>query len=171
MATSSALIVLHLVKGLDIEEAALSVLVLALLLVTRPAFTGAPNPRSARHTAAVFAVSFVAVTVTGSGLVLVDPDDVIGSRSLGRVLAQVWLGLIGIGGPLRFTSQIVGGRIAATLVLLGIAVAALTLTAALRPAGGPHPIRAQEADRVRELLRAPGCTDSWDTSRCGTTSR
>ena len=90
----------------------------------------------------------------------VDPDDVLGSPSPGRMLAQVWLGFLGVPGSIRFTSPLAAGRITTTLLLLGIAVAALTLTAALRPAGGPHPIRPEEADQVRGLLAAPGCQDS-----------
>jgi len=158
--TSGALVLLHLVKGLDVEEALLSVGVLVLLLVTRPAFTGARNPRSARRAVAVFAGSLSAATATGVGLLMVDPDDVLGSPSFRQVLEQVWFGFAGLPGGVRFTSSLASGRIATTLLLLGIAVAALTLTTVLRPAGGPHPIRPEETEKVRGLLTAPGSQDS-----------
>ena len=45
---SALLVVLHVVKGLDVEEAVFSAVVLGLLLTSRPAFTGAPDPRSRR---------------------------------------------------------------------------------------------------------------------------
>ena len=160
VAATSALVVLHLVKGLDVEEAALSATVLTLLVTTRPAFTGVPDPRSRRHVGAVLAAALAAATVIGIGVIVLDPDEISGSPGPLQVIQQVWAGLLGIPGPLEFTSASGAGRIATTLLLLGAAVAALTLSAALRPAGGPRRQGPDEAERVRALLTRHGGADS-----------
>jgi lysyl-tRNA synthetase class 2 len=157
---SAALAALHLVKGLDFEEAVLAVGALALLLVTRSAFTGVPDPRSSRRVGLVLTASLGLATAAGLGVLLVDPDNVVGSPGPGRLLAQVWLGLVGAPGPLHFASPGAAGRIASTMLLLGVVVIGLTLTAALRSAGGPHPIRSEEAASVRGLLATHGGQDS-----------
>jgi lysyl-tRNA synthetase class 2 len=76
-----------------------------------------------------------------------------------QALTETWLGLAGISGPAAFRSLTVQGRIETTLLLLGVTVAIATLTVALRPARGPHHLRPEEADRIRDLLAVNG-TDS-----------
>lgn len=160
VAAGAALVILHLVKGLDVEEATLSAAVLTLLAVARPAFSGAPDPRSSRHVGAVLAVSVTVATIAGCATILADPDEVAGPANPLTVLEQVWLGMLGVPGPMQFSTPSAAGRIATTLLLLGVAVAVLTLSAALRPAGGPHPIQPDEEDRLRRLLAAHGSRDS-----------
>ena len=157
---SAALVVLHVIKGLDVEEAVFSAVVLGLLLVARPAFTGAPDPRSRRHVVIVLVGGSLTALGVGSGLILVDPGDVIGSYSWWTLLRHVLVGLIGISGPLEFSSPGGEKRIASSLLLLGCMIAATTLVAALRPAGGPHRLRPEEASRIRELLKRHGSQDS-----------
>jgi lysyl-tRNA synthetase class 2 len=157
---SAMLVVLHVVKGLDVEEALFSAVVLGLLLNARPAFTGAPDPRSRRHVAVVLIGGSLAATVVGSGLILVDPGDVVGSFNGWILIRHVLLGLIGITGPLEFSSSAGQGRIASSLLLLGCMITATTLVAALRPAGGPHRLRPEEAARIRDLLKRHGSQDS-----------
>jgi lysyl-tRNA synthetase class 2 len=157
---SATLVVLHVVKGLDVEEAVFSVTVLILLLVARPAFTGAPDPRSHRQIGVVLLVGSGAAALAGIGLIVADPDGVPGSPSLWEVLQQVGLGLVGVPGPLHFDSSTTQSRVATALLLLGCMVAATTLVVALRPAGGPHRLTADEALRIRELLARHGGQDS-----------
>ena len=157
---SAALVVLHVVKGLDVEEAVFSAVVLMLLLIARPAFTGAPDPRNRRHVAIVLVGGSLAAVVVGIGLILADPGDVIGSYSRWTLLRHVLAGLIGIPGPLEFSSVDGEKRIASSLLLLGCMVAATTLVAALHPAGGPHRLRPDEASRIRDLLKRHGGQDS-----------
>jgi len=158
--TSALLVVLHVVKGLDIEEATFSATVLILLLVARPAFTGAPDPRSHRHLGLAVLVGLSSATFVGLGLLIADPDNVVGSPGIWSLLQQVWLGLFGVPGPLQFDSGTTESRVATALLLLGCMVAAGILAAALRPAGGPHRLTSAEALRVRELLTAHGGLDS-----------
>lgn len=160
VAASAALVLLHLLKGLDVEEAMLAAVVLALLLIAAPAFTGLPDPRSPRRVVQVLIASFLAATATGAIATLADPDEVTGPIWPTGVLRQIWLGMVGLPGPLQYDSVGARNRTDTILVLLGLTVVALTLAAALRPAGGPHPIRTDEAVRVRELLAAHGGNDS-----------
>ena len=157
---SAALVVLHVVKGLDVEEAIFSVTVLGLLLVARPAFTGAPDPRNHRQIGLVLLAGTLASGVAGVGLIVADPDGVPGSPGVWPVLQQVALGLIGVPGPLKFDSSTTESRVATALLLLGFMVAAGTLAVALRPAGGPHKLTADEAVRIRGLLDLHGGQDS-----------
>lgn len=157
---SAVLVVLHVVKGLDVEEALFSLVVLGLLLVARPAFTGASDPRSRRHVAVVLVGGLLAATVVGGGLILAGPGDVIGSYSGWTLLRHVLVGLVGVTGPLEFSSTGGEERIATSLLLLGCMITATTLVAALRPAGGPHRLRPEGAARIRDLLARHGGQDS-----------
>jgi lysyl-tRNA synthetase class 2 len=157
---SAVLMVLHVVKGLDVEEALFSATVLTLLLVARPAFTGAPDPRSRRQIGVVLMVGTGAAALAGIGLIVADPDGVPGSPGVWPVLQQVGLGLVGVQGPLKFDSSTTQSRVATALLLLGVMVAAGTLVVALRPAGGPHRLTPDEALRIRDLLISHGGQDS-----------
>jgi lysyl-tRNA synthetase class 2 len=157
---SATLVVLHVVKGLDVEEALFSVTVLVLLMLARPSFTGAPDPRNHRQLAVALLFGTVSATVAGIGLIVADPDDVVGSPSPWHVLQQVWLGLVGVPGPLVFDSATTNSRVATALLLLGCMVAAGILAVALRPAGGPHRLTHEEALRLRDLLALHGGQDS-----------
>ncbi len=157
---SAVLVVLHVIKGLDVEEAVFSVTVLILLLVGRPAFTGAPDPRSHRQIGLALLAGSAAAGLAGVGLIVADPDGVSGTPGVWPVLQQVGLGLVGVPGPLRFDSGTTESRVATALLLLGCMVAAGTLAVALRPAGGPHRLTPDEALRIRELLKAHGGLDS-----------
>ncbi len=56
---------LHLLKGLDVEEAALSLALVVLLLAARRNFTAKPDPRSLSRTVAVLVVGPLVATVLG----------------------------------------------------------------------------------------------------------
>ncbi len=157
---SALLVVLHVVKGLDVEEALFSAAVLGLLLNARPAFTGAPDPRSRRHVAVVLTGGSLAAIVVGGSLILTDPGGVKGPCHAWTLLEHVLLGLIGIPGPLEFTSTNGHTRSASSLLLLGCMITATTLVAAQRPPGGPHRLLPDEATRIRALLQRHGSQDS-----------
>jgi lysyl-tRNA synthetase, class II len=157
---AAAAVVLHLVKGLDVEEAALSAVVLVLLVAGRSRFVAAPGPRSWRTTLGVAAGA--AVTGTTLGFLLLttlDGGQVAGTTAAER-LDHAAAGLVGIPGPVRFTDSEAAGDAAVALLVLGAAGILAVLVAALRPAGGPHPLTAAEEQRLRELLDRRGDVDS-----------
>jgi lysyl-tRNA synthetase class 2 len=159
VALAAAITILHLLKGLDVEEAALSGAVLGLLVWTRDAFTGRPDPRSRQHTAAVFLGSSVTATLVGLGVVLADPGAERPSGAL-TVLEHVLLGLVGVQGSLRFDTSEQAAEVSVALTLLGGVVLALTVLSLLRPAGGPRPLDAHDEAALRQLLAKPGQQDS-----------
>lgn len=159
-AASALMVVLHLAKGLDVEEAALSAAVLGLLVVTRQAFPGAPDPRSRRATLTVLLVGLLTAGLTGAATIALRPREVLGPLTVGGLAEHVGLGLIGIEGPLRFVGRHTGERVSVTLLLLGVVVLGVTLATALRPAGGPHPVTGADRVRLRELVQRHGERDS-----------
>ena len=65
---------LHLLKGLDVGEALLTFGVALLLVATRDAFTGLPDPRSWGRTALTFAGSASLAVIVGTALLMVDQE-------------------------------------------------------------------------------------------------
>ncbi|HET8602279.1 MAG TPA: phosphatidylglycerol lysyltransferase domain-containing protein [Segeticoccus sp.] len=152
--------VLHLARDLDLGQAILTALLLALLVVTRAAFTGRPDPRSGRNTVVVFVTALLVAIGVGYGAILLDADGITGTTSAGEVTEEVLLGLVGVPGPLAFDHARHADFVAITLALLGAVVVLVTLAAALRPAGGPHGLSTEDEARLRALLAGPGPHDS-----------
>ena len=163
-AWAGALIACLVLVGLHLtahepEQAAGTLVVIGLLLISRPVFAGHPDPRSRTRTVSSFLLSTVFATVIGIGSLLVDRDAVKNQLNPPQVLTEVWLGLVGISGPAVFRNGRIQGRIETTLLLLGVMVVVATLMVALRPARGPHHLLPSEADHVRDLL-GQNCSDS-----------
>ena len=151
---------LNVAKGLDVEEALLAAAVCALLVAGRRNFAAASEPRSGRRTAVVAAAMVVGMTSLGWLLLTwVDDGQQPGTTASDRLL-HAGLGLVGVSGPVRFTSPDAAGRAAAALLVLGVVVALTVLAAALRPPGGPHALSGEDEQRLRELLERHGDSDS-----------
>ena len=151
---------LHLLKGLDVEEATMCLAMFALLLRSRREFTARPDPQSRAQMFAVLgfgpliagAVGFVWLTVDSHGQ---DHGTTVADR-----LAQALLGLVGIAGPISFKNESDFDQSAIALLVLGAAVLLIAVLAAMRPADGPHPIDAAEEGKLRALLDKWGWLDS-----------
>ena len=162
LATALALVavVLHVLKGLDVEEAGLSLVLFVLLVTSRSRFTARPDPRSLPRLLTVAVLGPVIATVLGLVWLNIDPDgQAPGTGQTDRV-AQSFLGLMGISGPVRFVDPVAGDRAAVALVVLGAAVLLVAVMVALQPALGPHPLTSDEDARLRGLLRRWGGIDS-----------
>ena len=152
--------VLHVVKGLDIEEAVLSGAVFVLLLASRKGFTARPDPRSVRRVITVLTVGTALATLLGWLWLSIDSDgQAPGTTWLDR-LAQAFLGLLGIPGPVEYVDRLDDTRSAVALVVLGAAVLLVAVLVALQPKAGPHPVTEPERTRVKELLGRWGGVDS-----------
>src|SRR6476659_4688178 len=101
---------LHLLKGLDVEEAVLSLALVVLLLAARRNFTAKPDPRSLSRTVAVLVVGPLVATVLGWLWLAIDADGQEPGTSTPARFAHAFLGLFGITGPVRFIDQRDGDR-------------------------------------------------------------
>ena len=153
-------VVLHLVKGLDGEEALLAFALFVVLVVARPRFTARPDPRSLNRVAAVLVLGTVLAVFVGWLWLLFAARGEPARISPLRLLAQAALGLVGIPGPVHFTNAESAQHAAVALAVLGASVLLVALLAALQPAGGPHALTDEEAAYLRRLLERWGAADS-----------
>jgi lysyl-tRNA synthetase class 2 len=153
-------VALHLLKGLDVEEAVLSAALLALLLASRARFTARPDPRSTRRVLLVVVLGPLVATLLGWAWLLVDTDSQAPGTTTWDRITQAFLGLVGIPGPVRFGDASDGSNASVALVVLGASVLVLAVAAALEPAVGPHSLGQSEEAALRTLLDRWGDVDS-----------
>jgi lysyl-tRNA synthetase class 2 len=157
---SATAAVLHLLKGLDVEEAVVCLALTGLLLSARREFTARPDPRSRGRLIATLTVGPVIATGLGFGWLTLDDGGQAAGTTVGQRLVEAFVGLIGIPGPVRFTTDEAVDQTAVALVVLGAAVLVLAVFTAFRPAGGPHPLKAEEKQQLHGLLDKWGWLDS-----------
>ncbi|MDX6364992.1 MAG: lysyl-tRNA synthetase, class [Nocardioidaceae bacterium] len=151
---------LHILKGLDVEEAAMCLAVFVLLLSARRNFTARPDPRSLGRLLAAVCIGTVTATALGYLWLAVDGDGQLpGTTQVDRVV-QAFVGLVGLPGPVVFVSQNASNRAAVALVVLGASVLFVAVLLGLQPAGGPHPMTPTEQLKVRTILDTWGGGDS-----------
>lgn len=157
---SATAAVLHVLKGLDVEEAVVCLLLTALLLSARRHFTARPDPRSRTRVLTILAVGPFVAAALGFGWLSVDDAGEVPGTTAWQRLVEAFAGLIGIPGPVRFTDAGEADQAAAALVVLGAVLLGLVILVALRPAGGPHRLEHDEKDRLQALLAKWGWLDS-----------
>ncbi|WP_183407769.1 phosphatidylglycerol lysyltransferase domain-containing protein [Nocardioides marmoriginsengisoli] len=151
---------IHLLRGLQAEQATLCLVLIALLVAARRNFTARPDPRSLRRMLAVLTLGPVLAVALGWLWLTVDRlGEAPGTTTADR-LAQASLGLLGIPGPIDFVSTRSEAIAAVGLAVLGAGVILLAVVTALAPSGGPHRLTAEEDARVRALLDEWGWVDS-----------
>ncbi len=157
---TAATVVLHLVKGLDVEEALVTSALLALLLSARGSFTARSDPRSPGRILAVLLVGPVVGTVLGWGWLAADRDGQVPGTTTWQRLEHALLGLVGITGPVRFVDPAEDTRATIALLVLGAGILVPLLMAALRSSAGPQPLTPEADTHLRELLTSWGQVDS-----------
>ncbi len=150
----------HLLKGLDVEEAAASVGVLAVLLWSRREFYAEGDPAS--RWLAVRRLPQLLLLDLALGLALLQAYDrrLAGRPSVGDRLREVLLGLVGVSGPVRVRGDRSSDVITATLLGFGLLTAFVTAYLVLRPAEPVALLSAADEGRLRELLASHGGRDS-----------
>ena len=141
--------VLHVVKGLDVEEACATGLLLVLLLRKRAVFSARSDPRT-RWVVVQVAGSLLALSF-GVGLVLVRVR-LAGSAPWSEQVEQVLAGLVGLGGPVGFAHEGDADVVSFTLAGLGLVTAVVTTYLALRPAEPAPGLSPEDEQRLRGLL-------------------
>jgi lysyl-tRNA synthetase class 2 len=141
-------------------EAAVTLVLLALLLTARRRFTARSDPHS-RWFAIRVLVQFLTVALAyGLAMIYLYPNQVLGHPSFWQRLQEVLAGLVGGDGPVEFRGDRFDDILHGTLFgfgLLSVVAVALLL---LRPSEPIARLSAEDERRLRELLGKQGQRDS-----------
>ena len=150
----------HVLKGLDIEEAVFSLAILALLVAARDEFHAKGDPTTRWLGLRVSVQLGVLGTALGMALLVANHSRIVGRPSLLTQLQHVLLGLIGVPGPLDFSSDRVADIVTATLLGYGLLIAFVTAYLVLRPSEPVALLTPQDEAELRALLGRQGRRDS-----------
>lgn len=166
IALALAATALHLLKGLDVEEAGVTLVLAVVLIATRAQF-GAAVPRRGRWRVVPIVLGLVAVDVAlGMLLLLANSDHLVGAPGVGMRLRHVLLGLVGAAGPLRFTPGYNDRVVGAVLAGLGAVTLLAAVTSLLaRPRRRPSRTPEQDAGLARLLAGREGDSLGWFATR------
>ncbi|MCK9893535.1 phosphatidylglycerol lysyltransferase domain-containing protein [Frankia sp. AgB32] len=153
-------VVLHVAKGLDYDEAAASAALLGALVLARGEFRAKGDP-STRWRALGVGLLLTAVSIANGFLLLhLREHRIAGPHSWSAQLEQIVLGLVGIPGPLQFTTDRFADLAFRVLLTLGVGTIGMTAYLALRPPRPRPRLTEQDQVRVRDLLARHGGADS-----------
>jgi lysyl-tRNA synthetase class 2 len=157
-------VALHVLKGLDVEEAVVAVAMLAGLWLGRAEFYAKGDPRTRWRAVGAFLGLFLTSYLLGMALVGLRSDRLVGGYDLVPVSQHVLVGLVGVEGPLRFEPDKAGRNaddlVADALLALGLLTAVTTAYLVLRPAEPAARLSAEDEERMRALLARYGEQDS-----------
>jgi lysyl-tRNA synthetase class 2 len=155
---------LHLLKGLDIEEASLSLGLLLVLLWVHTDFYALGDPRTRWRALWVGLGLLGSSYLLGMAFIGLREDSLAQPFSVGSASQQVVEGLIGVTGPLEFTAtrrgQSTADLVGDALLGLGAVTALSTIFLLLRPSTPVPRLDADDEARMRELLTRHGDRDS-----------
>ena len=153
-------IVLHLVKGFDVEEAAVETALLTVVVLTRGEFAAKPDPTT-RWTAVWVGLLLVGLDMAiGLGLLHARTHHIVAPHPLSTQLQEVTLGLVGVSGPLAFTSDRTADVVSAVLLGLGVVTLVVVAYLLLRSPRRQPQLGADDERRIRGLLGIFGDRDS-----------
>jgi lysyl-tRNA synthetase class 2 len=157
-------VALHVLKGLDVEEALVAIALLITLLVVRDDFYAKGDPRTRWRAIGAFLGLLTASYLLGMALIGVRSDRLSEGYELGPVSEHVLLGMVGIEGPLSYDEDEAGHAaddlVGDALLALGLLTAVTTAYLVLRPAEPVARLSGQDEARMRELLCRFGERDS-----------
>ncbi|GAA3104108.1 phosphatidylglycerol lysyltransferase domain-containing protein [Streptosporangium carneum] len=154
----SALIeLLHLRRPVS---ALISLLLLTLLLVNRREFYALSDPRTRWRALWNFLLLCVLDVAIGWVVVNAHPHTIVGDPSLGDRFQHVLLGLVGLEGPVVYSSERTADLVYFSLAGLGLLTAVTTLYLALRPEKPVAELTAGQEEAVRAMLARHGARDS-----------
>ncbi len=143
--------VLHVVKGLDVEEAGLCLLVAAALIVSRSQFRALPDPERRHHPFVLF-VGLLTGSVLAGLLALQVNVSTVDEWSWRARFSTVLHGFVGLPGPIRFTTDRASDLVTALLLGLGLLTIVLPLVVALRTTRHVDALSPSDVERLRQLL-------------------
>ncbi len=142
----------NVVKGLDIEEAAASLVVAAFLILHRDDFTAPGNPSSARRAIGALLLGVTVAIVGGTvGVALRHPN-----LSLGDIVSAVAQRLVGVRSTALPTR--IDHLVSPALLAVGVGIVLATMWQLFRPAVAPRgtSFRPLSRDRARFLVERYG---------------
>ncbi len=160
VAVVGLLMALHLLKGLDVEEASLALALLIVLIATRKQFEAKGDPTTRLLALQVGLLLLLSGLVSGLLLITLNHRQLVDHPSPWHRLEHVLLGFVGISGPLQFRGERSSDVVAGTLIAFGLLTAFVVSYLIFRP---PEPLALlTDADdnRLREMLARHGCRDS-----------
>ncbi|OHV45184.1 hypothetical protein BCD48_23610 [Pseudofrankia sp. BMG5.36] len=160
LALAAVSTVLHLLKGLDYDDAVGSAAVTGWLLYRHRDFHAEPDPSSRWRAVGAFAALFGLSVGSGLLMLRLGWSRSISEYPLSEQIEHVLGGMIGIHGPVGFASGRIDRMVARTLAAMGLLTVALPTWMALRPPR-PHPRHdADDEARLLDLLARHGGDDS-----------
>ncbi|MCM3925929.1 phosphatidylglycerol lysyltransferase domain-containing protein [Frankia sp. AiPs1] len=153
-------VLLHVAKGLDYDEAAASAALLGALVLVRGEFRAKGDPTTRwRALGAGLLLTVVSIAI-GFLLLHLREHRIAGPHAWSAQLEQIVLGLVGVPGPLHFTSDRFADLADRVLLTLGVVTIGTTGYLALRPPQPRPRLTEQDRARVRALLTRHGDADS-----------
>ncbi|WP_131769429.1 phosphatidylglycerol lysyltransferase domain-containing protein, partial [Candidatus Protofrankia datiscae] len=160
VALLAASIVLHVVKGLDYEEAVASAVLVVGLLLARGEFQAKGDPTTRWRALWVGMILAAASVTVGLLLLQVGGGRLLGAHPLSAQFTHVVEGLIGVHGPLRFSSERVSDLVTRTLLTMGLLTTIAVVYLALRPPQPQPKLSDDDIAGMRALLACHGDADS-----------
>ncbi|MGI8761746.1 MAG: phosphatidylglycerol lysyltransferase domain-containing protein [Jatrophihabitantaceae bacterium] len=141
-------------------EAAITLVLLVLLITARVRFTAKADPRSRWFAARVF-VQFAAVAIAyGLAMIYLYPRQVVGRPSFGARLNEVLLGLVGGNGEVQFRREGFNDVLHGTLFAFGLLTVVAVALLILRPSEPIARLSPADEQQLRALLGKQGGRDS-----------
>ena len=140
-------------------DAAITLVLLVLLLATAPRFNAKPDPRS-RWFALVVFIQFTAVAVCYGLAVLYFSHRVVGNPSWSARSEEVLYALIGANGPVQLRGHRFPEVFHFTMLGFGVTTMIVVAYLALRPFEPVASLTAEDEERLRGVLAAHGRRDS-----------
>jgi lysyl-tRNA synthetase class 2 len=151
---------LHLLKGLDVEEASIVLVLTSGLVAFRRDYYAAGDPRSRFWAPAAFVGMVTSSLLLGMGLLWFQRAHLSPRPSIWDQVREVVYGLIGVSGPVHFRTASTADLVSDVLLAFGLATAAVTAYVVLRPTEPPAVLGADDERRLRDLLDQHAAGDS-----------
>lgn len=140
-----------------LAQAMFGLALVTALVLSRRHFAADADPRSTKQAGATLGLSLMAATVTGLGWLWLRDDELVGHPSALTLLGHVLLGMVGVAGPVQFTSVVAGHHAALVLGSLGTGTAVAALSTLLQPHEPSEHLSRSDESRLRALIaNTPG---------------
>ncbi|MEO5609130.1 MAG: phosphatidylglycerol lysyltransferase domain-containing protein [Ornithinibacter sp.] len=143
-----------------IIHAVVAVVVLGVLVLARREFYALGDPTTKRGALRVLLVLLTVALASGMLLIRLYRREVLGQPSWFEQVQHVVLGLIGVTGPVSFSTDRADDVVSFTLIAFGLLIAFITAYLVLRPADSSSASTDEDQQRLRALLATQGHRDS-----------